>query len=964
MEHKTPSTGAQISHSTVEKRIKQFLVSLDELFNELKTSGSNKAKSWIAERVEDLLHSIEKCAKSRVYVKAKDDHAGLDSRGTELWNMTTKLLRSEKPSDVENKNTHLKLRHLAYLTLDCAQRTCGRTTQGGLRLVKIAVKAGKTYLDHNEVSLADSVLSNAAKYIDDLSKNATPLQADEEMESINLECEFLIQRIELSFLQHNINAAELMCNNAMERFSRDESAAVRLEPRIRESLGKVLYKIGKDMVKRANLTTGIQWLARALEIVDTEHVGSERFAAELRFGIMQNLVQTSLKTEAPSDLQKAEEVMEVMVKEWPERLSVHCLGLDIIVAQKLGAEAYHAALMKMMSTVVLSERSFKAIVGKCHVLLAQDLQGRGGGGREFFRHRLACNVLDHFVTDRLTLEDNQGWIEQVFVTRVWMIVQDAHLHDEEVIQGLQQMCEATSTKLAKPLSISATHASQILLWKVSDTLVTGGRWLEAIQWCRVALHSIFQRSGETNTGKIARRLIHCAIEAHDYGAARDAYESMPSSCQETGSTQFLLFKIALKALDLETAKGCLDKICNGPNRDIAILYSCALEAQSMGNKDIILKVLGQLLEQADTTTPPEGANLPAIYRTMIRLILSDIQDNKAVENGNLDAVYSMFQKALNNAIKSKTSEATADDGASKSMWSTDEYDWFSRNSYNLALRALQHWPPQYALHFSQLCVQFIKLYPPEVCSEEDVENLNLRRSFCEYICASTCVALARKEEKMEDQLQHYGNARKSIINFREIREKLHPKLTEQSQRDFGERYLGLLSHEFEACVHLEVWGDLPGLVEEVAEFGQMQPLRRIGDMILCADAPTATLLLVLENLINHTLKIEKHKVDKIARWIRVLLQKSLQGDFNRAERLVYQVLDICKRRAVGNEYPQDELEWIAASLWNLGIDKNCAGDFPGSKKWAEFALSIAAFVKDGGQLENLLQGKFAKLRTS
>ncbi|KAF3113150.1 hypothetical protein TWF706_010145 [Orbilia oligospora] len=217
-------------------------------------------------------------------------------------------------------------------------------------------------IDRDEVSLAESVLSNAAKYIDDLSKNTTPLLVDEEGERINLECEFLVQRIELSFLQHNINAAELMCNNAMERFSRDESAASRLEPRIRESLGKVLYKIGKDMVKRANLTNGVEWLARALEIVDPKYVGSERFAAELRFGIMQNLVQTSLKTQVPNDLRKAEEVMEIMVKEWPERLNVHCLGLDVIVAQELGAEAYHAALMKMMSSIALSERSFKACV--------------------------------------------------------------------------------------------------------------------------------------------------------------------------------------------------------------------------------------------------------------------------------------------------------------------------------------------------------------------------------------------------------------------------------------------------------------------------------------------------------------------------------------------------------------------------------------------------------------------------
>ncbi|KAK6360250.1 hypothetical protein TWF730_006398 [Orbilia blumenaviensis] len=107
MEHKTPTTGAQISHSSVEKRIKQFLVSLDELLSELKSPKQYNPNNWIRERVDELLPSIEKCAGGRVYVKAQDDHAGLDSRGTELWNITTKLLRSERQSDVEKK-TYLR----------------------------------------------------------------------------------------------------------------------------------------------------------------------------------------------------------------------------------------------------------------------------------------------------------------------------------------------------------------------------------------------------------------------------------------------------------------------------------------------------------------------------------------------------------------------------------------------------------------------------------------------------------------------------------------------------------------------------------------------------------------------------------------------------------------------------------------------------------------------------------------
>ncbi|KAK6535451.1 hypothetical protein TWF694_001909 [Orbilia ellipsospora] len=154
-----------------------------------------------------------------------------------------------------------------------------------------------------------------------------------------------------SFLQHNTNAAEFMCNNAMERFSQEQGAAGKLAPRVRESLGKILYKIGKDLIKRHNLTGGMEWLARALEVIDPQHTGSENFAAELRFGIMQHLVQTSLKTKTSVDLERARDAMEIMTNEWPERLNVHCLGLDIIVARQLGAEAYHAGELDFLESI-------------------------------------------------------------------------------------------------------------------------------------------------------------------------------------------------------------------------------------------------------------------------------------------------------------------------------------------------------------------------------------------------------------------------------------------------------------------------------------------------------------------------------------------------------------------------------------------------------------------------------------
>ncbi|KAK6535450.1 hypothetical protein TWF694_001908 [Orbilia ellipsospora] len=158
MEHKMGGSSTQPGHSTVEKRIKQYLALFDSLLSDLK-SGSDLLRDprrWAEGRVGELEGMVERCARGREGLGIKEDHGGLDGRGTELWNMTTKLLRGEEVEgevrkvhlrreflafdesselcvrivDFANKLTPVIVRHLAYLTLDCAQRTCGRTVQG------------------------------------------------------------------------------------------------------------------------------------------------------------------------------------------------------------------------------------------------------------------------------------------------------------------------------------------------------------------------------------------------------------------------------------------------------------------------------------------------------------------------------------------------------------------------------------------------------------------------------------------------------------------------------------------------------------------------------------------------------------------------------------------------------------------------------------------------------------------
>ena len=62
------------------------------------------------------------------------------------------------------------------------------------------------------------------------------------------------------------------------------------------------------------------------------------------------------------------------------------------------------------------------------------------------------------------------------------------------------------------------------------------------------------------------------------------------------------------------------------------------------------------------------------------------------------------------------------------------------------------------------------------------------------------------------------------------------------------------------------------------------------------------------------------------------------------------------------EYPAEELEWLATTSFNRAVDFYCASQDDVCKRWAEMALAVANDIKDGGQLHDLLQTKYLGLK--
>jgi len=53
----------------------------------------------------------------------------------------------------------------------------------------------------------------------------------------------------------------------------------------------------------------------------------------------------------------------------------------------------------------------------------------------------ACQCLDSFIVTRLANQNLDQWLEQAFVTRLWMTVQDTSMSEDVVLASLQDMLE-------------------------------------------------------------------------------------------------------------------------------------------------------------------------------------------------------------------------------------------------------------------------------------------------------------------------------------------------------------------------------------------------------------------------------------------------------------------------------------------------------------------------------------------
>jgi hypothetical protein len=171
------------------------------------------------------------------------------------------------------------------------------------------------------------------------------------------------------------------------------------------------------------------------------------------------------------------------------------------------------------------------------------------------------------------------------------------------------------------------------------------------------------------------------------------------------------------------------------------------------------------------------------------------------------------------------------------LFTVEELNWFSKNSYNLGIKNTPSWDPRNILQMCNACVSIMQHYPDELPSPE-MADIHLRRLFCHFMVSTAHIACARSDDNIESQLQHYLNSRKNTEAFESQLENMSESNDDECSQDLHLKLSTLLVFDFEACLSLKAWDSLGSIGHKLGTSQNLEALQATADMLLRAHPPT------------------------------------------------------------------------------------------------------------------------------
>ncbi|KAK0626986.1 meiosis protein SPO22/ZIP4 like-domain-containing protein [Immersiella caudata] len=874
------------------------------------------------------------------YIPGISGDPEIDKQATRLWNICTRLKRDFHGASPEEKRKTKRLRKLCLhgrvLALHLLGLTRARVLEKEGRigdvvyLLRLALKAGRDCIEEKEPRLASSVLAKAADYKGLLQDGAGKMTKEEIAECNCFEVEYFIIRTGLSWIGNRLDLAEHM-------YTKAERLQEFLTPQYAERLADVLFEIGKAIGAGdpKELKDAIKWLGRANDVINGQNLEDvSREGVELRLAILQALITALLRTGTQDSLDRAEMYVDCIETEIGRKPIVSLLRLELLQrtpAEAFDCDAYGDILRRMIRDFNHGEAGFKLIIH--HTRKLHDKSPAIGGA-----------VLDDFIMT-LTKSENDGWMEKAVVTRMWMITNQRDtidtIHATRGVLGY----------LSRPLSEEAAVAAQALIWKKVEANYTGGHLDLAEAWCSLALHTVFQNCGPNNTSKLERKLLLCALSRNKIEAALLIVQGMSPNSWKEPMTAYLAFKVAIRVDDRVLAERCIEAIGTMPDH-VDYLGACIAECQQFGEVYCTITALRKLQDNYEYKDL-NPVHLPALFRCTIRLLNKLVETPDSDKNQFISELCDVFDAVVLALEKQKR------DSTIKKLFTVDEIEWFGRNAYDVALKHTTEWDLRNVVRILNSSVTILGHFPSDAGSQAE---LSLRSLFARFIISSALISLARVQDNIEKQQQDYLAMRTHVRAFDgELVEHL-TSLDGQDKGDLARKQAILLTFDFEAAVALGQWDDLGPIVQRAVACGNTTAYQAMADSLLRGRVSGQVLYSTMRKIINEIWALDSFDATKLAKYTRCLFQATLPLDDSLAMRLLDEACSKARELREGDaSWPEEEVEWMASTAFNHGIDCFGSQETERAKEWVTKAINLSRYCNDEGGLERALQERYLRL---
>ncbi|KAL1982148.1 hypothetical protein VTN96DRAFT_1683 [Rasamsonia emersonii] len=383
------------------------------------------------------------------------------------------------------------------------------------------------------------------------------------------------------------------------------------------------------------------------------------------------------------------ETMKIIQKRYPKEFPILVLQLEAMLKQgQPNHQGFYEALETLIQIMEPTEPNFRRALYYIQKLFNWSPQ-------------LSLEALRELFLEKHAVYDNMPWIERSFVA-VIRLVTAASLDTQDCLEFLND----TATKLsdASRLSLSATaaDASLIILWKKIESEFLQRNFSTAQEWCRFGQHVIFQQAKLANRSKILRKMALCALETSDSYLVKYCFYQLPEEGRSDPSTTYLMYKLSLKDEDIDSGTTCLDSLSKlDAEGGMAYLLACISEAQCSGNRKQAIMALDQVLKKQDRLDSQNTKiSLPALLRCTARLIVLEMRENPVNDPALRERVCTIFERSVLEADKHNISW-------NSNGFSLVELEWFSSNSYRLALEMCKLWSPELILRLLDVSIKVI-----------------------------------------------------------------------------------------------------------------------------------------------------------------------------------------------------------------------------------------------------------------